>query len=214
MQEGDGKGITVEKVVTINRPVGEVYAFWRDFANLPRFMTRLESVTTQDNGRSHWVAKAPLGQQVEWDAEIINELQDKMIAWRSIGATAVPNAGYVHFEQEPAGHGTVVKVALEYAPPAGVVGAAVAKVVHEAPDQQVDEDLRRFKEIMEAGEVPTTAGQSSGRAPGGDESRQRQQKSLDKIDADAADDTVTEASEESFPASDPPSWSSTPQSGV
>ncbi len=213
MQEENGKGITVEKAVTINQPVGEVYAFWRDFENLPRFMTHLESVTTQDNGLSHWVTKAPLGQQVEWDAEIINEMQDKVIAWRSIGETPVPNAGYVHFEQEPAGHGTVVKVALEYAPPAGVVGATAAKVFHEAPDQQVDEDLRRFKEIMEAGEVSSTAGQPSGRAPVGDKSRQRQQKSLDTIDA-AADDTVTEASKESFPASDSPSWSSTPQSGV
>ncbi len=214
MQEETGKGVTVEKTVTINRPVGEVYAFWRDFANLPRFMTHLEAVTTQGNGLSHWVTKAPLGQHVEWDAEIINEMQDKVIAWRSIDATAVPNAGYVHFEPEATGHGTVVKVALEYAPSAGVAGATAAKVFHEAPDQQVDEDLRRFKEIMESGEVPSTEGQPSGRASAGDEVRQRQQKSLDTIGPDAAADTVTEASEESFPASDSPSWSSTPQSGV
>ncbi len=212
MQEG--KGVTVEKTVTVNRPVADVYAFWRDFENLPRFMKHLDSVTVSDNGRSHWVAKAPLGQHVEWDAEIINELQDKVIAWRSVGDTATPNAGYVHFEEEPAGHGTVVKVALEYSPPAGVVGAAVAKVFHEEPNQQVGEDLRRFKEIMEAGEVPSTEGQSSGRAAVGDEYLKRQQKSLDKISADATDDTVTEASEESFPASDPPSWSSTPTSGA
>ncbi|MDQ2827727.1 MAG: SRPBCC family protein [Chloroflexota bacterium] len=211
MQEGDSKGVTVEKTVTINRPVGEVYAFWRDFANLPRFMTHLEAVTARANGLSHWVTKAPLGQQVEWDAEIINEMQDKVIAWRSIGETAVPNAGYVHFEPEAAGHGTVVKVALEYAPPAGVGSGTDAKVSHEAPDQQVDEDLRRFKEIMESGEVPSTEGQPAGRLPVGDEARQRRQKSLDKI---GDGDTVTEASEESFPASDSPAWSSTPRSGV
>ncbi len=211
MQESDSKGVTVEKTVTINRPVGEVYAFWRDFANLPRFMTHLETVTARDDGFAHWVTKGPLGQQVEWDTEIINEMQDKVIAWRSIGETAAPNAGYVHFEPEPAGHGTVVKVALEYAPPGRVGGGAGAKVFHEAPDQQVDEDLRRFKEIMENGEGPSTAGQPAGRTPTGDEFRQRRQKSLDKI---GGDDTVTEASEESFPASDAPAWSSTPRSGV
>ena len=207
MQEGHGQGVTVEKTVTINRPVGEVYAFWRDFANLPRFMTHLESVTVQDNGLSHWVAKAPSGPQVEWDAEIINEMQDKVIAWRSLGDTAVPNAGYVHFEPEAAGPGTVVKAALEYAPPAGAAGATV---FHGALDQQIDEDLRRFKAIMESGETSATEGQPAGRTSMGDEVRQRRQKSLDKI-GDAGD-TVTEASEESFPASDSPAWSSTPRS--
>ena len=136
MQEGNGKGITVEKAVTINRPVGEVYAFWRDFANLPRFMPHLESVTARDDGLSHWVTKAPAGQQVEWDAEIITEMRDKVIAWRSIGAAAAPTAGYIHFEPEHAGQGTVVR------------GAAVGRYVRErrgppAPAEVTRQDRRR-----------------------------------------------------------------------
>ncbi len=101
---------------------------------------------------------------VEWDAEIINEKENEMIAWRSLEGADVDNAGSVHFEKAPNGRGTVVKVSLKYDPPAGVIGAAVAKLFGEEPSQQIQEDLRRFKQLMEAGEIPTTEGQSSGRA--------------------------------------------------
>lgn len=150
---GRGQGVKVEKSVTIDRPAHELYAFWRDFENLPRFMEHLESVTVIDPRRSHWTAKAPAGQRVEWDAEIHNEIPDELIAWRSLPGSEIANAGSVHFESLGDG-GTEVRVVLSYEPPAGRVGDAVARLFGEAPSQQVEDDLRRFKQVMEAGEVP------------------------------------------------------------
>lgn len=159
-----GHGIKVEKSVTVNRPPEEVYRFWRDFQNLPRFMNHLESVTDLGNGRSHWVAKAPAGKTVEWDAEVYNEKENELIAWRSLEGADVDNAGSVRFEPAPEGRGTIVRVTLKYDPPAGKIGSLVAKLWGEEPSQQIEEDLRRFKQVMEAGEIPTTEGQSSGRS--------------------------------------------------
>src|SRR5262249_36368579 len=158
-----GEGIKVEKSVTIRKQPKEVYQFWRNFENLPRFMNHLEAVRVIDNNRSHWVAKAPAGKTVEWDAEIINEKENELIAWRSLDDADVPNAGSVHFTEAPNGRGTEVKVVLNYAPPGGTLGALFAKLFGEEPEQQVDEDLRRFKQILEAGETPSIEGQSSGR---------------------------------------------------
>lgn len=160
------RGIKVEKSVTVNRPANELYSFWRNFQNLPRFMDHLESVTVQDDRRSHWVAKAPAGTTVEWDAEIINEKENELIAWRSLPGADVDNAGSVRFEEATGGRGTTVKVSLEYDPPGGVVGATIAKLFGEEPSWQVQEDLRRFKQVMETGERPTTEGQPSGRSAG------------------------------------------------
>jgi uncharacterized membrane protein len=130
-----------------------VYQFWRNFENLPRFMDHLESVTVLDENRSHWVAKAPAGTRVEWDAVIHNEIQNELIAWRSLPKADVNNAGSVHFNS--AGDGaTEVRVVLSYQPPAGKLGAVVAKLLGEEPSTQVDDDLRRFKQVMEAA-VPT-----------------------------------------------------------
>lgn len=161
-----GQGIKVEKSVTINRPVEELFAFWRNFENLPKFMAHVESVTVHDSTRSHWVAKAPFGKTVEWDAEIVNETRNEMIAWRSTENADIPNAGSVWFKAQPAGRGTVVKVNLEYNPPAGVLGAVVAKLWGEEPNQQVLDDLRHFKSLMEAGEIPTVEGQPQGNKQG------------------------------------------------
>jgi uncharacterized membrane protein len=144
--------VKVERAITIDRPAHELYAFWRDFENLPRFMEHLESVTVIDATRSHWIARAPVGQRVEWDAEIHNEVPDELIAWRSLPGSEIANAGSVHFT--PAGGGTEVRVVLSYEPPAGRLGDAVARLFGEAPAQQVQDDLRRFKQVMEAGEVP------------------------------------------------------------
>jgi uncharacterized membrane protein len=157
------KAIKVERTVTVGRPADELYRFWRSFENLPRVMDHLESVTVLDDRRSHWKAKAPAGTTVEWDAEIHNEVPNELIAWRSVNEASVPNAGSVHFRPAPGGRGTEVKVVLEYQPPAGKVGALVARLFGEEPDVQVREDLRRFKMMMETGEAATTEGQPRGR---------------------------------------------------
>ena len=159
-----GHGVKVEKSITINKSPEELYRFWRNFENLPRFMNHLESVRTTDGNRSHWVAKAPAGSTVEWDAEIYNEKENELIAWRSLEGADVDNAGSVRFEPATGGRGTVVRVTLKYDPPGGALGALVAKLFGEEPSQQIDEDLRRFKQVMEAGEAATTEGQPSGRS--------------------------------------------------
>jgi uncharacterized membrane protein len=127
-------------------------------------MRNLESVTETSDSRSHWVAKGPGGIRVEWDAEIYNEKENDLIAWRSLENADVVNAGSVRFQQGPAGHGTYVRVAMNYNPPAGKVGATVAQILGAEPSQLIKEDLRRFKQIMEAGEIATVDGQPSGRA--------------------------------------------------
>ncbi|HEY0079305.1 MAG TPA: SRPBCC family protein [Pyrinomonadaceae bacterium] len=159
-----GSGVKVEKSMTINRSPEELYRFWRNFENLPRIMSHLESVRVTSEGRSHWVAKAPAGTTVEWDAEIYNEKENELIAWRSLEGSQVNNAGSVRFQPAAGGRGTEVKVSLKYDPPGGTIGAALAKLFGEEPEQQVREDLRRFKQFMETGETPTTEGQASGRS--------------------------------------------------
>jgi uncharacterized membrane protein len=157
------RAVKVERSVTIDHPAAELYRFWRNVENLPRIMAHLESVTVLSDTRSRWTAKAPAGQKVEWEAEIINEIPDQLIAWKSVDNATVPNAGSVHFTPAPGGRGTELKVVLEYEPPAGKLGALVAKLFGEEPDAQVREDLRRFKMMIETGEIATTKGQPSGR---------------------------------------------------
>jgi len=150
-----GEGTRTEQSVVVARPRDELFQFWRRFDNLPRFMDNLESVTILDGLRSHWVAKGPLGTRVEWDAEIHNEIPDELIAWRSLPDSDVNQAGSVHFT--PAlGGGTEVRVVMRYAAPGGKVGDAVANVLGEDPGRQIADDLRRFKQVMEAGEISTS----------------------------------------------------------
>ena len=159
---GGQQRIEVAKTLTINRPSDELYRFWRKFENLPSVMRHLESVTVQDDKRSHWIAKGPAGKPVEWDAEIVNEKTDQLIAWQSCEGADINHWGVVRFVPAPGGRGTEVTVELEYEPIAGSFGASMAKLFGEEPAQQVEEDLRRFKQFMEAGEVPTTQGQPRG----------------------------------------------------
>lgn len=145
--------IRTKRSITVGRPPSEVYAFWRDFENLPRFMRHLESVTVLGDGRSHWVAKAPAGQSVEWDAEVTEDRTDERISWRSLPGASVYNAGTVTFMPAPGDRGTEVRVELEYDPPFGKLGSKVAMLFREEPGQQVHDDLRHFKQVMELGEI-------------------------------------------------------------
>lgn len=145
--------ILMEVGVTVNRPASEAYRFWRDLENLPRFMAHLESVRADDLRRSHWTARGPAGRLVGWDAEIVEDRPDELIAWRSLPGAQVPNAGRVRFVPAPGNRGTEVRVELGYAPPAGRLGRAVAKLFGEEPEQQIRDDLRRFKQVLETGEV-------------------------------------------------------------
>jgi len=151
---GNGnQGVHAKASCIVNRSPEEVYRFWRSFENLPRFMKHLESVHDKGDGRSHWVAKGPAGTTVEWDATIIADVPNEVITWRSLEDSDVDNAGAVRFEEAPGGRGTIVKVNIQYNPPAGVIGATIAKLFGEEPEQQLDDDLRRFKQVLEVGEV-------------------------------------------------------------
>ena len=154
--------VHVRKAITIGRPAEDLYRFWRDFHNLPRFMRHLESVQVIDERRSHWQAKAPLGRTVEWDAEITEDRPNERIAWRSLEGADVPNHGSVSFEPAPGGRGTVVRVDLHYQPPGGIIGATIARLFGEEPGQQVQEDLRAFKQLMETGEVVQSEASATG----------------------------------------------------
>ncbi len=142
--------LRVSAGVTVNRSAEDAYGLWRDFTRLPAFMTHLESVT--DEGK-HWVATRPGGGTVEWDAEITEDVPGERLSWRSLPGADVDNAGTVRFTAAPGDRGTEVRVELSYDPPAGKLGSAVARLLGEAPHQQVTDDLRRFKQILEAGEV-------------------------------------------------------------
>jgi uncharacterized membrane protein len=153
---------TLHAAITVRRPREEVYTFWRDLENLPRFMIHLRSVREIDERRSHWVARGPAGKAVEWDAEIVEDRADERLAWRSSDDATVRNSGVVRFTGAPRGQGTEVRVELSYEPPAGAVGAAFARLLGEHPDQQVRDDLRRFKQVMETGEVVRSEGSPDG----------------------------------------------------
>src|SRR6266550_1959211 len=157
------RGVNVEEVVTIYGSAAELYVFWRNLELLPRYMKHLVSVTQVDSCRSHWVAKAPAGRRIEWDAEVINEIPGELIAWRTLPGSQLVSAGSVMFKRAAGGRGTEVRVRLQYDPPAGKVGATVAWLLGHEPAQAIREDLRRFKQLMEAGEVPTIEGQPRGK---------------------------------------------------
>ncbi|MGH7263647.1 MAG: SRPBCC family protein [Candidatus Rokuibacteriota bacterium] len=170
-REGDGRvvrlprggGIAVERAMTIARPTGDLYRFWRNFENLPRLMRHVEAVRPGAAGRSHWVVRGPAGRRVQWEAEVTEDRAPGLIAWRSLPGGDVEHAGRVTFVPAPGGRGTVVRVSLTYRARGGKPGALLAKLLGEEPGQQVADDLRRLKQVLEAGEIPTTEGQPTAR---------------------------------------------------
>jgi uncharacterized membrane protein len=153
----DPRGDTlIGRAVTINRPRNELYAFWRDFGNLAAFMDNVERIDVLSPSRSHWVVKAPGGKTVEWDATVTEEIEDALIAWSSDEGAEVPNSGRIEF-RDAGGRGTVVTATILYDPPAGVIGKVIAKMFQREPAIQARRDLRRFKQLMETGEIATSA---------------------------------------------------------
>ncbi|MBY0519721.1 MAG: SRPBCC family protein [Sphingomonas sp.] len=153
---GEAGGTLVGRSVTINRPAAELFAFWRDFANLATFMENVVRIDVIDPNRSHWVVKAPAGKTVEWDAVVTDERQDAFIAWESAEGADVANQGRIDFRDAGA-RGTVVTALISYDPPAGLIGKIIAKMFQREPAIQVRRDLRRFKQLMETGEIATAA---------------------------------------------------------
>jgi uncharacterized membrane protein len=175
----------VKVAITVRRPREDVFRFWHDFSNLPTFMAHLESVQPSGDGRTHWVAKAPAGRKVEWDAQIVEERQGELIAWRSTGGD-IDNEGTVRFTDAPGNRGTEIHLDLRYDPPGGRLGTVVAKLLGEEPRQQVSDDLRRFKQVTETGMVV----RSEGSPEGPKTSRLFRQRPAQPLPAEAAPATV------------------------
>jgi uncharacterized membrane protein len=156
------RGIHVRESIRLEKPLNEIFRFWRRLENLPRFMSHLANVTDLGNGRSHWVAKGPANLELEWDAEIINEVENKVIGWRSLPGSQVVTAGSVNFAAARGGRSTQVSVHLQYAPPAGRTGARVAALFGRGASQTIREDLRHLKQLLEAGEIPRAQPERAG----------------------------------------------------
>jgi uncharacterized membrane protein len=146
-------GIKLKQSIIIDRGAAELYEFWRDFENLPKIADILDSVHVIDSNRSRWTVTAPGGIKVQWDAEITKDVENEMIGWRSTPDSTIETAGYVRFERAPGGRGTLVRVAMEYDLPGGKIGAAVAAVIGKRPGGHIEVLLRRFKQLMETGEI-------------------------------------------------------------
>lgn len=155
-------GVNVEEAVTINQSPLDLYLLWRDLAWLPAIVPDLLAVHVIDAKRSHWTAAGPKGRRIEWTAEIINEIPGELIAWRTIGHADLVSAGSVHFDAAPGGRGAIVRIRLQYDPPAGKIGAAAAWLIGKEPSQSIREGLRRFKQLIEAGEMPRNQSPSRG----------------------------------------------------
>lgn len=192
-------GIRIDRSVTINVSRETVYSFWRKLENLPSFSRHVRAVKTRDNTHSHWVMDGPAGQLIEWDAEIINDIPNELLAWRSLPGASIDNAGAIRFDHATAGRGTKVTVSLQYNPPGGKLGAVFAKLLGKNPESEVESELCRLKSILETGEIPTSEGQPTGRT---DDAALREKEKLRR-----QDEEVDRTSEESFPGSDAPSYS-------
>ena len=157
-----GEGTKVTSAITIDRPASELYQYWRDLTHLPRFMKRLKSVQSTDGGRSHWVLNSAAGVKLSWDAEIINDVPNELLAWRSLPGGDLDHAGSVRFEPAAGGRGTTVKVTVEYRPPVGKLGVVAASLLGVEPERLIKTDLSRLKQLVETGEISSVEGQPHG----------------------------------------------------
>lgn len=162
-QRAAAGAIRIRKSLNINRPPEACYRFWRDFENFPGFMQHVDEVRLLDATRSHWRVRAPLGRQVEWDAEIVSDIPSQQLGWRTLANAEIEHSGVVRFAPGIGGRGTKVEIDLSYRAPLGKAGAQLARLFGEEPSQQIEQDLRRFKQLIETGEIPTTVGQPAGR---------------------------------------------------
>jgi len=191
-------GVKLKKSITVDRSPEELYRYWHDFTNLPRFMDLLSNVEVLDETRSVWTINAPIGLHLSWEAEITVDRENEMIGWQSLDGSTIETKGYVRFEPAPKGRGTVVRVAMQYVPPAGKAGAAFASLFGKRPGAHIDEALRRFKQLMETGEIAATR-----------KSTVQATAEIRRMEPKKAAEPVETASEDSFPASDPPAWTGT-----
>lgn len=162
-QRAAAGAIRVRKSLNINRPPEACYRFWRDFENFPGFMQHVDEVRVLDATRSHWRVRAPFGRQVEWDAEIVSDIPSQQLGWRTLADAEIGHSGVVRFTPGIGGRGTKIELDLSYHAPLGKAGAQLARLFGEEPSQQIEQDLRRFKQLIETGEIPTTIGQPAGR---------------------------------------------------
>jgi uncharacterized membrane protein len=195
--EGSEHLRTVTRSLTINRRADDIYDFWRNLKNMPRFLPHIDQVDERDEQISHWSASLPLVKQIDWDVEITDDQTDRSITWRSRPGAPLHYSTTVSFEPAPGHRGTEMTLSLQYQPPGGVVGAAAAKLFGMALEQQVAEALRRCKQIMETGQL-TTSDSAPPAEPAPHQDRRQSQRGLR--------DEVSVAADQSFPASDPPAW--------
>lgn len=145
--------VRATETIIIDKSPEELYRFWRDLRNVPQFMTRIESVEDSGGGNSHWTMRLPHGGTMEWDSEIIWDNPNERISWQAVQGSGLDHQGTVRFEPAPGGRGTMVRLDIQYSAPGGAMGTKIANLFHGDPMSQLRQDLRRFKQIMETGEV-------------------------------------------------------------
>jgi uncharacterized membrane protein len=202
LRGGERSGTTIRQAITVNRPADELFDFWANVENLPRFMKHIKEVRDLGAGRSHWVAQSSAGGEIAWDAEMRLDRERRTISWTTLPGAGLEHTGHVRFVPAPGGRGTEVRVAMWYAPPMGPIGQVASRLLGIVPELQMGADLHRLKQYLETGQVATTEGQPSARARDFAKAAER----AADTSAPRPKDAVMQGSKESFPASDPPAW--------